>query len=197
MITQDSNWQSSIRGLVDVCIFFLSNGSGITNVNGSYNVESIFHRIILLIQQGFQLNEEASIKPVFEVLIKVLKLISPEEKAVRNAVNSTDDLLNSPLHLWASIALKSPQDYTSIVTGEHAFESILRIILSHLLECGAKLNARNANEQTPLHLCRTWTAVKLSEMLEQTQTTWIYQDSHLSLLQLRRKLYHKNGLFLC
>jgi ankyrin repeat protein len=47
------------------------------------------------------------------------------------------------------------------VTGEHAFESILRIILCNFLECGAKLNARNANEQTPLHLCRTWTAVKL------------------------------------
>jgi ankyrin repeat protein len=94
-------------------------------------------------------------------LIKVLKLLSPEEKAFRNAVNNTDDLLNSPLHLWASIAIKSPQDYTSIVTGEHAFKSILRIILSHFLECGAKQNARNANELTPLHLCRTWTAVKL------------------------------------
>ena len=159
MITQDSNWQSSIRGLVEVCRFLLSNGSGITN--GSDNVESIFDRIILLIQQGFQLNEEASRKPVFEVFIKVLRLLSPEEKAVRNAVNNTDDLLNSPLHLWASVALKSPQDYTSIVTGEHAFESIFRIILCHFLECGAKLNARNANEQTPLHLCRTWTAVKL------------------------------------
>ena len=131
MITQDSNWQSSIRGLVEVCRFLLSNGSGITN--GSDNVESIFDRIILLIQQGFQLNEEASRKPVFEVFIKVLRLLSPEEKAVRNAVNNTDDLLNSPLHLWASVALKSSQDYTSIVTGEHAFESILRIILSHFL----------------------------------------------------------------
>ena len=96
MITKDSNWQSSIRGLVEVCRFLLSNGSGITN--GSDNVESIFHRKILLIQQGFQLNEEVSRKDVFEVLIKVLKLLSPEEKA---------------------------------------------------------------DEQTPLHLCRTWIAVKL------------------------------------
>ena len=47
------------------------------------------------------------------------------------------------------------------MTGDHAFERILRIILCHFLECGAKLNARNANEQTRLHLCRTWTAVKL------------------------------------
>jgi serine/threonine protein kinase/ankyrin repeat protein len=137
----------------------LSNGSGITN--GSGNAESIFHRILFLIQQGFQLNEEASRKAVCEVMIDVLKLLSPKEEAVRNAVNNTYTLLNSPLHLWASIALKSPQDYTSFLTGEHTFKRFLQIILHHLLECGAKLNPRNANEQTPLHACRTWTTTKL------------------------------------
>ena len=159
VITEDNNWQSSIRGLVEVCRFLLSNGSSITN--GSGNVESTFQRIILLIQQGLKLNEEASRKAVCQVMIDVLKLLSPEEEVVRNAVNNTDTRLNSPLHLWASIALKSPQDYTSLVTGEHTFERFLRIILDHLLECGAKLNPRNANEQTPLHVCRTWTAIKL------------------------------------
>ena len=159
VITEDNNWQSSIGGLVEVCRFLLSNGSSITN--GSGNVESIFHRIILLIQQGLQLNEEASRKPVFEVLIKVLKLLSPKEETVRNAVNNIDTQLNSPLHLWAKITLTSPHDYTTSVAGEHPFESNLRIILDHLLKCGAKLNPRNANEQTPLHLCRTWTAVRL------------------------------------
>jgi serine/threonine protein kinase/ankyrin repeat protein len=158
-ITEDNNWQSSIGGLVEVCRFLLSNGSSTTN--GSGNVESIFRRIILLIQHGLQLNEEASRKPVLEVLIKVLNLLSPKEETVRHAVNNIDAQLNSPLHLWASVELKSPQDYTSIVAGEHTFESFLRIILDHLLKCGAKLNPRNANEQTPLHLCRTWTAVKL------------------------------------
>jgi ankyrin repeat protein/serine/threonine protein kinase len=158
-ITEDNAWQSSIGGLVDVCRFLLSNGSSTTN--GSGNVESIFHRIILLLQQGLQLNEEASRKPIFEVLIKVLKLLSPKEEDVRNAVNNIDAQLNSPLHLWASIELKSPQDYASLTTGEHTFEGFLRIILEHLVECGAKLNPRNKNEQTPLHLCRTWTAVKL------------------------------------
>jgi ankyrin repeat protein len=147
VITEGNNWQSSIGGLVEVCRFLLSNGSGITN--GSANVESIFHRIILLIQQGLQLNEEASRKAVCQVMIDVLKLLSPKKEAVRNAVNNTDTLLNSPLHLWASIAYKSPKDYTSFLTGEHEFERILRIILEHLLECGAKLNLRNENEQTP------------------------------------------------
>ena len=159
VITEDTNWQSSIGGLVEVCRFLLSNGSSVTN--GSGNVESTFHRIILLLQQGLQLNEEASRKPIVEVLIKVLKLLSPKEEDVRNAVNNIDAQLNSPLHLWASIELKSPQGYASFTTGEHTFEGFLRIILEHLVECGAKLNPRNKNEQTPLHLCRTWTAVKL------------------------------------
>jgi serine/threonine protein kinase/ankyrin repeat protein len=159
VITEDTNWQSSIGGLVEVCRFLLSNGSSVTN--GSGNVESIFHRIILLLQQGLQLNEEASRKPIVDVLIKVLKLLSPKEEDVRNAVNNIDAQLNSPLHLWASIELKSPQGYASFTSGEHTFEGFLRIILEHLVECGAKLNPRNKNEQTPLHLCRTWTAVKL------------------------------------
>ena len=80
---------------------------------------------------------------------------------MRNAVNKIDTQLNSALHLWASIALKSPQDYTSGVTGDNRFENTLQRIRDHLLECGAKLNPRNANEETPLHVCKTWTAVKL------------------------------------
>ena len=159
VITEDNIWQSSIGGLVEVCRFLLSSGSSIAN--GSGNVECIFHRIISLIEQGVQLNDECSRRAVCRVMIDVLKLLSPKEEVVRNAVNNTDILLNSPLHLWASITFKSPQDYTRFLTGLHEFESILRIILEHLLECGAKLNLRNANEQTPLHLCRTWTAVKL------------------------------------
>ena len=61
----------------------------------------------------------------------------------------------------ASTALKSQQEYANHVTPEHTFESFLRKILNHLLKCGAKLNPRNGNEETPLHMCRTWTAVKL------------------------------------
>jgi ankyrin repeat protein len=156
---EDNNWQSSIEGLVEFCRFLLNNGCSITNRSGSN--ESIFHWIISHIQQGLELNEETSRKAVCQVMIDILKLVPPKEEAVRNAVNNMDTLLNSPLHLWASIALKSPQDYTSFVTRKHTFEGFLRIILGHLLECGAKLNPRNGKEQTPLHVCRTWTAVKL------------------------------------
>jgi serine/threonine protein kinase len=157
VVTEGNNyWQSSITGLVDVCRFLLKNGCSVSN--GS---QSIFHWIIALIQLGIELNEEDSRRAVSQALIEVLKLLSPQSEAVRNTVNNTDTLLNSPLHLWASIALKSPRDYINSVTGDHTFQSILRIILDHLIECGAKLNPRNANEETPLHVCRTWTAVKL------------------------------------
>ena len=91
----------------------------------------------------------------------ILELLQPHKDAVRNAANYTDTLLNSPLHLWTSIALKTPQDYKGFGTEDFMFERILKRILDHLLKCGAQCNARNVNDETPLHVCRTWTAVKL------------------------------------
>ena len=159
-LMHDNNWESSIKGLVEVGRFLLDNGCSITD--GSQNAESIFHRIILLTQHlGLQVNEHSLTKPVLQVLIEVLKLLQPTDKAVRNAVNNFDTQLNSPLHLWAFATLKSSQDYPSPMTGDYTFESIMRIILDHILKCGATLNPRNRNEETPLHVCRTWTAVKL------------------------------------
>ena len=155
VVTENNSWQSSIRGLVEVCRFLLSSRNVIINS------ELIFHRIISLIQQGLELNEEAQRKAVVQVLVDVLELLPPDEEAVTGAVNDIDNLLNSPLHLWASIALKTPQDYARSGTEDFTFEGILKRILDHLLKCGAKCNARNADEETPLHTCRTWTAVKL------------------------------------
>ena len=147
--------QSSISGLVEVCRFLLINARGLQNT------EFIFTNIISLIQQGFKLNDEAKRKAVVQVLMDVLELLQPQEEAVRKVVNYTDTVLNSSLHIWASIELKSAQDYTRSLNGDITFENILKRILDHLLKCGAKLNARNENEETPLHMCRTWTAVKL------------------------------------
>ena len=152
VVTENNSWQSSIRGLVEVCRFLMSSRNVIVNS------ELILHRIISLIQQGLELNKEAQRRAVVQVLVDVLELLPPNEEAVTGAANDIDNLLNSPLHLWASIALKTPQDYSRSGT---AFEDILKRILDHLLKCGAKCNARNADEETPLHTCRTWTAVKL------------------------------------
>ena len=154
VITQDSNWHSSISGFVEVCKFLLGNTKSLQNA------DTIFHRIISLVQLGLEFNE-VSRNAVLQVLIGVLELLHPKEKAVKNVVNYTDTRLNSPLHLWASITLKSPQDYRRSLTGDFTFELILKRILDHLLKCGANVNARNVYDETPLHKCKTWTAVKL------------------------------------
>ena len=156
------NWQPSLRGLVEVCRFLLNNGCSITD--GSQKNDSIFHRIMLLMQKlSLQVNEHPKTKLVLRVLIDVFVLFEPKPgtDSTRKAFNNFDSQLNSPLHLWASIVLKSPQDYTSNVTEDHTFESFMRTILDCLFRCGAKLNARNVREETPLHVCKTWAAVKL------------------------------------
>ena len=146
----------SMRSLPEVCNILLTNQH--SNIDKS---ESIFHWIIALIQHGFQLKEEASRKAVLQALIEILMLFSHEEVAFQKAVNKTDDLLNTPLHLWASITLMSREQYTGSITGEETFEEIMRTVLRHLLKCGAKLNQPNAIHETPLHSCETWTAAKL------------------------------------
>ena len=153
--TENNSWKSSIKGLVEVFRCLLSSRNVILTS------EFLFHRIISLIQQGLELNSEVQRKAAVQTLVDVLELLQAGEEAVRKTVNYTDNFLNSPLHLWASIALKTSQDYTIFGTEDFKFESIMKRILDHLLKCGAKLNVRNENEETPLHMCRTWTAVKL------------------------------------
>ena len=139
----------SIRVLPEVCNILIRNQC--SNIDDS---ESIFRRIIVLIQHGFQLKKEASRNAVLQALVNILMLLSDDGEAFQKAVNNTDELLNTPLHLWASITLESPEQDTF-------FEEIMRTVLDHLLKCGAKLNRRNANDETPLHLCKTWTAAHL------------------------------------
>ena len=150
-----NNWQSSFEGLDVICKFLLSNGCGVTFT--SQNAESTFHTIISIIQECLDVTEDEPRKDALSVLTKILISFSPNE-AVRVAVNSPDSLSNSPLHLWATIALKSSKSYASL---EDTFKNILQIIFDHLLKCGANVNLRNCNGETPLHMCRTWTAVKM------------------------------------
>ena len=154
--TKDNKWQSSIKGLVGVCKCLLNNGCGVTFAPQS--AESTFHTIISTIQECLDVTEDEPRKGALSVLKNILISFSPNEAAVRVAVNNTDSLSNSPLHLWATIALKSCKSYAS---QEDTFENILQIIFDHLLKCGANVNLRNCNGETPLHMCRTWTAVKM------------------------------------
>ena len=147
---------SSIRIWTEVFKLMLRNRCSCTN-----DSESIFHRIVSLIQRGLSFENENSMKIVLEVLVDILMLLSPEEEVFQNAVNKSDAALNTPLHLWASLTLKSSEEYLNFLIGDQMFENIMRTVLNHMLKCGAKLNRRNANDETPLHLCKTWTATYL------------------------------------
>ena len=139
VITKSSGlW--SIEGLVKVCKFLLEL------TNDLQNSHSILHTIIPFISVGLKL--EASrrddvlqlVKGVFEILLK-------NKKDLSAVVNYTDNRSNSPLHLWAAI--------------EQDHDSVLETIFKYLCKYGANVNFRNTDNETPLHLCRTWTAAEL------------------------------------
>ena len=157
MITKQKGFPpSSIRTWTKVFKFLLINQCSCTN-----DSESIFHRIISLIQHGLSFGNANSRRIVLQVLVDILMLLSPKEEVFRNAVNKSDTALNTPLHLWASLTLKSSEEHLYFLIAEKMFENIMRTVLNHMLNCGAKLNRRNANDETPLHLCKTWTATNL------------------------------------
>ena len=83
----------SIRALPEVCNILIRYQCSNNDVS-----ESIFHRIIWLIQHGFQLQDIASRKAVLQALVNILMLLSHEQEAFQKAVNNTDELLNTPLH---------------------------------------------------------------------------------------------------
>ena len=155
VITEKNTWQWSTQGLIEVCRFLLEH----TNDLRLKVSQSILHIVISLVNPTFEL-EEASRDSVLQVVIGVFKLLE-EKKTLRVVVNDTDFQSNSPLHLWATIELKSPEDYRSPFTGIFTFESVLETILKYLHKNGANPNYRNHRNETPLHMCRTWTAVNL------------------------------------
>ncbi|KAK3728039.1 hypothetical protein QZH41_004794 [Actinostola sp. cb2023] len=120
----------------------------------------MFMALSSLFQEGLNMQDEENQNIFIHETVELLKLFAlPIIKGV--TVNKVDDHLDSPLHLWASLFLSSSRGYTSKVSKEYAFEQLLEVTFKHLLSCGAMLNTRNRNEETPLHLCKTWSAVKL------------------------------------
>ncbi|KAK3745893.1 hypothetical protein QZH41_006134 [Actinostola sp. cb2023] len=116
----------------------------------------------VLIDDEILLLKDAETRAIgLQEAVKLLKMFSPPKVTKGVTVNKTDNNLNSPLHLWALLSLAAAEEYTGNVSKDSTFENILQTILEHLSSCGVKLNARNTNEETPLHLCKTWSAVKL------------------------------------
>ncbi|XP_031574968.1 uncharacterized protein LOC116308632 [Actinia tenebrosa] len=155
---KDDDKLTAMKGLVEVCKFLVTGASSLKET--TQDGESVFHLVIKLFQQGFEIPEQTIRQGVIDEMMKLLDCFTPL-RVNKTVVQQRNDDLNSPLHLWASLALTTP-DYTSCVTPEKTFKQLLKVIFDHLLNCGAKnINDRNKKEETALHFCNTWGAVKL------------------------------------
>ncbi|KAK3720200.1 hypothetical protein QZH41_015776 [Actinostola sp. cb2023] len=145
--------------LVEICRFLQKDRFLVNETTQSG--QSVFHLVLQLFQEGLNIQDEEKQNIFIHEAAELLKLFAPPIIIKGVTVNKVDDLLLSPLHFWASLSLSSSRRYTSKVSQEYTFEEILEVTFKHLLSCGAMLNTRNRNEETPLHLCKTWSAVKL------------------------------------
>lgn len=145
---------ASMKMSIKVCDFLVQHGANVDET--SRNGESVFHLIMKLFQQAFLLSNDDIRKDALSNLLELLKLFPRSTVTRAVTVNKRDAHLNSPLHLWAAL------EYEKTFEGDAAFEQhVIETIFKHLLDCGAKLDDRNAKEETPLHLCKTWTGVEL------------------------------------
>ncbi|KXJ17605.1 putative ankyrin repeat protein [Exaiptasia diaphana] len=142
----------------DMCIFFLEKDR--TIVKGTTQTgDSVFHLLIKLSSVGDS-NEESLERSI----VQLLRLFSNSRCKLSRIVNIPNDELNTPLHVWA--AGSQPKSRAGKRNNQLASEKLncqgpSEEILDQLLLCGAVHHARNLKAETPLHMCRTWTAVKL------------------------------------
>ncbi|XP_031575247.1 serine/threonine-protein phosphatase 6 regulatory ankyrin repeat subunit C-like isoform X3 [Actinia tenebrosa] len=148
-----------VKMLVEVCRLLLNCG---TNVNDTLpNGESVFHLLIDLFQKGLRLQDEAVRQELLKEMFNLLQLFSDANCKQAESFKNSSGHLYLLLHSWASLTLPYSENYSRKVTHNYTFEELLKAILQLLLKCGAKQNARDDDERTPLHHCKTWSAVKL------------------------------------
>ncbi|XP_028519154.1 rabankyrin-5, partial [Exaiptasia diaphana] len=148
------NSLSVIIGAIEICKHILFNNPNSTATTG--NGESVFHLILKIFQKDLTRYRCHGV-----LILHLLQLYALPNVKHSVTVNKVDDKMCSPVHLWASLSVTPIKRYKSMITEKHSFEQLLEAILNHLKECGAVLNIVNLKEQRPLHLCRTWSAVKL------------------------------------
>ena len=85
----------------------------------------------------------------------ISSILSSPSCSKRMVVSRDDHHGNTPLHLWASLP------YPSMDKRASHFESIQSDLATQLLSNGAQVNITNGNGKTPLHMAKTWSAVKL------------------------------------
>ncbi|XP_031548869.1 uncharacterized protein LOC116286486 [Actinia tenebrosa] len=154
----------AIQNVVRVCSFLLKNGARVEEISRAG--ESVFHLILKICHHGLTLFHVEFEKSIPKETEKVLELIV-QAKLCNDGftVNRRNTNLISPLHLWASLKYNAlavdPIGANASTSKDESFENYLQRIFQLLLKCNAKLNDRNIDDETPLHLCRSWTAAKL------------------------------------
>lgn len=127
----------------------LGSDLGVTNVAG----EGVYHIIMKLCQSVIEKGDGHMMTD----LCGMLEMLVPFENQLLYAVNVQNRGLKTPLHLWASFNFKKGSD--GDVEQLKALQAAA--VFKHLLDSGAKVNSADGEDNTPLHLCQTWSAVKL------------------------------------
>ncbi|KXJ10098.1 Ankyrin repeat domain-containing protein 50 [Exaiptasia diaphana] len=149
-----------VQPLMEICTFLLKRGYLISK-DESQNGESVFHLIIHLLTIG--VSREKCQESLLSNVVRLLELFSQHRSGVLEAVNKHDHNLNTPLHLWASISPHSnagDSDETAS-TPTKLWQEFSSKVFRQLCSCGAVLYLVNKDKETPLHMCRTWTNVKI------------------------------------
>lgn len=137
-------------------IFKLLVDSGADVAARNKDQKSVMHLIIERIKyylEKLQTSaEDSHIENVWQIIvnqgIQQLRFIS---ECSNHLVMTRDKLGNTPLHILAG--------------HESSYHNEMLSIARSLIDTGSKVNGRNDNEQTPLHLARSWSMAKF--LLEQ------------------------------
>ena len=168
--------QVDAEALVYVWEFLLEHGASVEE--STADGWSALHLVLNLFNQGLLSLEENKERDILNEALRFFDLLACAKMTRGITVNRRGRNLNSPLHQWASLRLSTGQEYgktiwekveirihedgyEEMICKTLDFKRLLTRIFHNLRECGVQLNDRNAKEETPLHLCRTWTAVEL------------------------------------
>ncbi|XP_031574916.1 uncharacterized protein LOC116308594 [Actinia tenebrosa] len=168
-----------VEELVYVLTFLLEHGASVEETTS--DGQSILHLVLKLFHQGLRSLKGTKERNILDEALRLFNLFASAKRIKGITVNRRGHNLISPLHLWASLTLnseqgygqtiwksvelqRSPNDdpgYEKMTMDTLDFKKLSKKIFQNLLKYGVRLNDRNAKEETPLHLCRSWTAVEL------------------------------------
>ena len=143
-----ATWSTTFSKILAMLVE-LGSDLGVTNLAG----EGVYHIIMKLCQNVIEKGEGH----MMTGLCGILEMLARFENQLLYAVNVPTRGLITPLHLWASFNFRNASD-----GGFEQFKAQqAAAVFKHLLDSGAKVNSADREDNTPLHLCQTWSALKL------------------------------------